>query len=141
MDIADLATLGARIVELSHKLKAKKNEREILDKDITALESELMPLVTEHSKVIASVVGAALPAPVPYVTPPHALPNGPRPQQQPKNDDAPPPIPTPDAAVKKKVLDYLRTAEEPGSAQTIAEALRLDPLVVRQVLSELARPR
>lgn len=125
MDVAELVTTGARIVELSEKLKELRAGRDAIQKDISELEKELMPLVAKHAKIIAEVVGAPVPAasPSPNVNGTSGVPG----------------IPEPTGDVKRRILQFLDQSEPGTSALDVATALRLDPMVVRQVMMDLRR--
>lgn len=132
MDVAELASVGAQIVEIGGKLKELREQRDAVNAHISELEKELMPLVTLHAKIIAHVIGAPIPSPAP---PPALVPakgggssgssGGPTPQVL--------------TAVKKKVVDFLQDAEPGMSAAEVAQALRLDPSIVRQAMADLSR--
>jgi hypothetical protein len=124
MDVVELTTLGAKIMEIGSKLKELRAERDEISKDITVLEKEILPLVTQHAKIIAEVIGVPIQPPAstshtPH-TPPHLL-------TEPNGD------------VTRRVLAYLEDAEPGVSAADVAAALRLDPLVVRAAMATMAR--
>ncbi len=128
-DLADLATIGSRIVELGMKLKELKAERGKIDADIAEVEKELMPLVAQHGKIIASVTGTVLPAP--------------KPAAPPKDPNAPAHPTRPAANVSRaRVIDFIKTrAVEGMSALDIADVLKVDALLVRECMREVADQR
>jgi hypothetical protein len=129
VDLADLAAIGSRIVELGMKLKELKVERDKIDADIAVVEKELMPLVAQHGKIIASVTGAVMTPPKPAAPP--RDPNAPaHPTRQPAN------------VSKARVMDFIKTrAVEGMSALDIADVLKVDALIVRECMKELADQR
>jgi hypothetical protein len=142
MSVAELATIGAKIVEIGETLKAKRTERDEINIEISSLEKELMPLVIQHSKIIAEVIGQPLP------TPPTAAPTGPTGWELPANRNqgrTSEPHGSPQtvnvAEAKKRILAYLDNAEAGVSAVEVAQELRMDAVVVRQVMADLARGR
>jgi hypothetical protein len=135
MDIANLAIIGAKIAEVGEKLKVLRGQRDEINEQIGSLEKELMPLVVEHSKIIAEIVGTP-PAPPP--APPGAFAGGGGP---------PPPIPQPGASpevlqkAKARILKYLDDAEPGVSAADVANALKMDPFLVRRIMGEMSMGR
>jgi hypothetical protein len=140
MDTSDLVPLGEKILEVGNRLKDLRAQRDSILTQISVLEAELTPLLVEHAKIIAEVAGAPPPVPPVYAPPasgapihgsPNGLVNGPpnHPQRLGEKE------------VRAKVLAYLEDAEPGASARDVAEALRLDPVVVRQVMADLMRGR
>jgi len=134
----DLITLSTKISELGTKLEGLRAKRLDLDNQISELEQALVPLVTQHTSMMATIMGRAMPAPI--RTPQ---------QQQPVPDSGAivPSVGT-DSPVnqqlKQRVMDYLKhyrktNDEEGASAQSIAEALHIDSALVRECFRELAR--
>lgn len=141
MNVAELVTIGAKIAEIGETLKSKRAERDELNAEISALEKELMPLVVEHSKIIAEVIGHPIQPPA---APPPPPPNwGPR-QLQANGGEIN--ITTQvnghgltNAQAKQRITDYLNKAEPGTSAADVAAALRMDPSLVRQVMADIMR--
>lgn len=126
VDFSDLATIGAQIAELGVKLKGLRSERDALNKLIEEAEAQLMPLVVQHSKIIADITGVALPKPAPRAATP---------------DSPPPGVPVANVA-KNRIKDYIKTrAQEGMSALDIAEALHVEAALVRECMNELMNPR
>ena len=135
MDIAEFASLGAQIVEVGEKLKEARVRRDAANAEISELEKQLGPLLTRHAQLIAEVVGSPMPtAPIQPVFQPVHVNGGPVPQPQggPATKEAL-------AVVKKRLVEFLEDAEPGVSAAEVAQALRLDPLIVRQAMADLSR--
>lgn len=127
MDATEFAQLGAAIVEKGQKLKELKSAREKLDQEIEGLEKELRPMVAQHSKFVAELVGQPTVSPVP----------GPKPRPVEESGGV-------TAELRQRVIAYADRHADPDtgvSAMEIAEGLKLDPAVVRQVLNEMALRR
>lgn len=128
MDITQFAQVGAKIAELSHKLKSKRTALDALQKEITTVEDELRPLVVEHSKMVAELVGSSgtVMVAAPAAGGPVAIQTG---------------VVNPAAldGIRSRLLQYLERADPGTSAGDVAEALKVDVLLVRQVMSEMAR--
>jgi hypothetical protein len=116
MDVAELTSIGSRIVELSSKLEGLRAKRTEAQAGIDEVETELKPLVLRHAQIIASVVGP--------LVPPAAPPDAPK----------APGVDPPAIEVRQKVLRFLSQAEDSISAMEVAERLHLDPVVVRQIM-------
>jgi hypothetical protein len=135
MSISDLAVLGTRIAELGTELAARRGQRTELDAEIAKLEKELGPLVSQHAQIIATLTS------VPVLS------------GLPTSAQAPAPAPTGplgpralDTGIKGRVFEYLKKArpnigEDGISAVDIADALKVDAYLVRQVLAELSEPK
>lgn len=125
MDVAELATLGTQIVELGTRLNGLKEQRDALNTEVVELEAELRPLVLKHAQIVASLVGTPVsPAPaVPSVDGRgrELLPDGPA------KDEA-----------RRRVVAYLADAEPGIGALEIASQLRLDGMLVRQIMFEMS---
>jgi len=134
MDVAEFASIGAKIVEVGEKLKELRGQRDDVNAQISTLEKELTPLLTRHAQLIAEVIGVPATAVLPVPTPGNGPPPGP---------NAPSGSPNAEALrlVKKRVLEFLDDAEPGLSAAEVATALRLDPTQVRQVMADLSRGR
>lgn len=144
MDASKLAELGTNIVRVSTELSKARATRDEAQGKVLALEAELMPLLAEHAKIIAGLVGtvsSAVAAPVLPVQPIsgglEGLGNGvvtPNPQVPPTS---------PNSQLKARVFEYLKNwnQDEPISASEIAEALRIDAVIVREALLELRNGR
>lgn len=127
MDLAEFSQVGADLIDLGGKLKAKKAQREELNAEISDLEEKIRPLIVRHSQLLAEVIGS----PPPIVIAPT---NGAG------NNNPPPPPPDPQTnhdALRKRVLQYLQHCEPGVSAGDVAEHLHLDPSLVRDVMREL----
>jgi hypothetical protein len=136
MDIANLAVIGGQIAEIGEKLKMLRGQRDEINTEISALEKQLMPLVVEHSKIIAEIVGVPPTPPAP--TPPiQQLSYG--------GGGSSPPVPQPGVTpevmqkAKTRILKYLDDAEPGVSAADVAGALKMDPFLVRQIMGQMAR--
>lgn len=128
LNIAEIATLGSQIAELGVKLISLREKRDALNAEIQGLESQLLPLVTEHSKLVAAIAGVTVAPPVMPV--PTAPPGG---QPLPVNL-----VPEP-SAYHQQMKARIR-ADLPKmqglAAQEIADRLRVDSALVREVLRE-----
>lgn len=153
MDASKLVELGTNIARISTELSKARAVRDEAQGKVLALEAELMPLLAEHAKLIAGLVGtvsAAVAAPVqpvqpvpggfggpvdgPELPPGVALPGMPPPRAAPTN---------PNSQMKARVFEYLKrlNQDEPVSATDIAEVLRIDAVIVREALLELRNGR
>lgn len=130
MDAAEFAQLGAALVEKGQKLKDLKEARDDLNTEIKELEKELRPLIAQHAKFVAELVGQPSVASVP----------DPKPESVPGSGNEPTLTPE----LKKKIIAYANSRADPEngiSAAEIAEALKLDPLLVRMAMNEMFRRR
>ena len=128
MNAAEFAELGAALIEKGNKLNELKEARDKLNQEIEALETELRPLVAQHAKFVAELVGQPTITPVPGTKPTSV----PGPGAEPKLSDD----------LKAKIKKYADTRADPEtgiSAQEIADALKIDPLLVRLALNDMAR--
>lgn len=139
MDISEFASVGAKIAELSLRLKQGRADLEVAQKAVTSLEDELRPLVVEHAKMVATLVGEAgvslaseMPAGV--VLSPNTsgivVPGRETSAQEAAR-----------ASLRKQLLRYLDNAPEGVSAIDVADALKVDVVLVRQIMGDMARGR
>jgi hypothetical protein len=141
MDIARLTELGPLLVEKGKLLNEKKAERDALNADIAELEKELTPLVIEHQKLVASLLGTAVPAPPPADDGPMHMGLGrPYPPRPGTPGGGPGGLPTANEKeqAKRKILAFLENAEPGISAYDIAQQLNIDGVLVRQIMFEMA---
>jgi hypothetical protein len=133
---AALITLGTQIAEVGMKLAQIRKQRDELSTQVSALELELMPLLQKHGALLAIIVGAAMPAPVPQAP-------APVPQPQPMAPPAGLPNPGGDqnAGLKQRIRMFLKNVDESVSALEIAEAIKVDASVVREVLLDMRNAR
>lgn len=129
MDLSDFSALGAKIAEISLELKSRRNERAKIQEQIQELEDTLRPLIGEHAKMIAELVGAsglqvAAPAAQAQGSPRDHVVLG----VDPRVEDN-----------KKRVLAYLQNSDGRIFAEDVAVALSLDPLIVRKIMGDYAR--
>ncbi len=126
MDAAiEFVEVGGKIMTLSGQLAPLKAERDALNEQITALERELVVLAGRYSELIAATLGTAMPKPaVPVVAPVLPGPAGPTP-----NDEK--------LALIRRVKGFLNNAEPGTSAMQIADALKVDASLVREVMREM----
>jgi len=129
INIAELATLGAQIAELGMKLAEMRARREAVNVEILAVEKDLLPLITKHAQLIASITGQV--AQIPQVFPtvqavPTALPGTPS-------------SVTSSNPSKERIVQYLKRCEPGSSALEIAEQIHVDPTLVREVMADLRR--
>lgn len=136
MDISDFASVGAKIAELSLKLKQGRADLEGAQKAVASLEDALRPLVVEHAKMVASLVGDAgilsapeMPAPGVALSP-IVVPGRETSAQEAAR-----------ASLRKQLLRYLDNAPEGVSAIDVADALKVDVVMVRQIMGDMARGR
>lgn len=147
----ELAALGSQIAEVGIELAKLKSERKTIDEQISTLESKILPLIKQHSGLLTGLVGslAAPPAPPPiqYAQPtPAPMPQyltEPSPQPQPM---MPPtqPMPAPQRGsdpTRERIKAFLRTVDQSVSAMDIADALKIDSSIVRDVLREMMHNR
>lgn len=124
MDAAEFVEVGGKIVELGGKLQLLKNQRTLLDDQISAMEAELVPLLSRHTELVSSVMGTAMPKPS---TAPVALPTV-------------APVPNERLVLITRIRSFLKDAENVDggiSATQIADALHVDPAIVREILRSL----
>lgn len=119
MDPQEFAKVGAELVEIGNALKDLKEERANLDLQITVLEKKLRPLVTQHAKFIAELVGEV--APPDPASGPLSLESG----------------PVDNTALKKRILAFVARSEPGVGPLEIADAIKVDPVLVRQVMMEM----
>jgi hypothetical protein len=127
VDAIEFVEVGGKIMKLGGDLAALREERKVLDEKISAMEKELLPLVGRHAELLSGVMGAAMPKPVtsspsPAVAQAAA---GPSPAEE-------------KASLMRRVKGFLNAAEPGTSAMQIAEALKVDPALVREVMRELS---
>jgi hypothetical protein len=125
MDAAKLMELTTEIVEVSGKLNALRAQRDSLTPQILPLEARLTVLMVEHGKLLGSLAGLSVPVPAPVAAPEAPSSSG-------------------DSSVKGRVLAYLRAhsgGDEPISATDVAEVLRIDATIVREVMMGLRNAR
>jgi len=124
MDAVEFTRISAALIELGSRLNELRAKRAEIDKEIVQLETEIRPLILQQSQMVAEIVG----------TPPAATAGLPA--------ASPSPVEDPNRAspeIRRRILDFLRKADEGISALEIAEALRIDSTVVRNVMREWAR--
>lgn len=132
MDAAEFVTVGGKIVELGSNLEQLRAQRETLNVQIEELERQLVPLLAKHSELVAAVMGRALPM-KPVVAP--ALP--PPPSLLTETE----PAPTVDRVrLKRQILQLIDNSEEQLSATEISEKLKVDAVLVREVMRSLRQP-
>lgn len=142
MDIARLTELGPLLVEKGTLLNQKKAERDALNAEIAELEKELTPLVIEHQKLVASLLGTPAPA-APLPTDDGSMHMGlgrPYPPRPGTPGGGPGGLPTTSEKeqAKRKILAFLENAEPGISAYDISQQLNIDGVLVRQIMFELA---
>jgi hypothetical protein len=120
MDAAEFAQVGAELVELGYRLNELKTERTRVEAEIAELEAKIRPLVVQHSQFVAQLIGAPAPS-VALVSPT-------TPEQRPDM-----------TLIERRVRHFLQSAEPGLSVHEIAAELKLDPVLVRQVMVELFR--
>lgn len=128
MDAAvEFVEVGGKIMTISGQLAPLKTEREALNEKITALEQELVVLAGRYSELLAATLGAAMPKPVALVPAPVAVqaPAGPAPGED-------------KLALTRRVKGFLNNAEPGTSAMQIADALKVDASLVREVMREMS---
>lgn len=124
MDAGEFVDIGGKIVAIGGQLEKLRVERDGLNSKITALETELLPLLTRHAELVSSLMSVALPKPV--AAPPSPQPPGPT------DGDA-------KVSLAKRVRGFLENAEPGTSATQIAEALKVDAALVREIMRGLTQ--
>lgn len=124
MDAAEFVDVGGKIMAIGGQLETLRGEREVLNTKITALEKELLPLLARHAELVSSLMGAAMPKPVAPAPLPLTQIPGPTPGDE-------------KVALARRIKGYLNNAEPGTSAMQIAEALKVDAALVREVMREL----
>jgi hypothetical protein len=89
------------------------------------MEKELLPLVGRHAELLAAVMGSAMPKPVAPVPVAAPLPTGPTPGDE-------------KVALMRRVKGFLNNAEPGTSAMQIADALKVEASLVREVMREMS---
>ena len=155
----EFADVSNQIVSIGGQLKAMRVKRDELNEEIGTLERELAPLVIKQQQLLAEITGVpmaplaavqAAPQPVPSVFQQEMAAAMPQPVMA--APAAPAPFQTGPAFNEQKVIEtrilrYLKESEEDPdttkgvSATHIAEVLKLDPIVVREVMFKLATGR
>jgi hypothetical protein len=125
MDAAEFVEVGGKIVTIGGQLEKLRTEREALDVQITALEKELFPLLGRHAELVSSLMGPVVSKPLP---PPVVL-QPPLPPDMIGGDDK--------VALARRIKGFLNNAEPGTSATQIAEALKVDASLVREVMRSL----
>jgi chromosome segregation ATPase len=128
MDAAEFANVGAELIEKSAKLAELRAQKAALDSQIALLETEIRPLVAKQAAFLKEIMGvtespAEAPAPPPHVQNGGSAPSG--------NQEA----------LKKRIKDYLKRCDPGVSATDVADVLKIDGVLVRQVMGEMARGR
>ena len=124
MDAAEFVEVGGKIMTIGGQLEKLRAERDVLNAQITGLEKELLPLLGRHAELVSSLMGSAMPKPVVPSPVPAPVPTGPT-----AGDDK--------VALMRRVKGFLNNAEPGTSASQIAEALKVDPALVREVMRDL----
>jgi hypothetical protein len=160
MDAGKLVELGTRIVAISVELSGARAARDEAQSKVLAMETELMPLLAEHAKLIGALAGSVtaslLPTPAQpqYVQPvpgggpsvglPVGLPGVGLPGI-PAGAAAPPVAPGSgsNAQLKQRVFEYLKRLDqdEPVSASDVADVLKVDSFLVREAMMEMRSKR
>lgn len=145
-DPSEMVELGAELANAGAKLKELKAERDRLNEEIAKLEAHVRPLTLKYSQLLVEIVGplpqpAGEPAPVPPPTPPSLFENTTPPPQAMQTTTFAPNVQSakPPDGLRQRVLAYLQRVkpDENLSALEIAEALHVDPVIVRQVMIEI----
>jgi len=136
MDIARLTELTPLLLEKGTLLNEKKAARDELNAEIAELEKELNPLVVEHSKLVASLLGTSA-AVAPVVAQPMGL-GQPYPARDGTAGGGPLDYRSDKEQAKRKILAFLENAEPGISAYDISQQLNIDGVIVRQIMAELA---
>lgn len=129
MDAAEFVEVGSKILKIGTQLSDLRAEREALDKQISLLESEFVPLVVRHGELLAEMAGTAMPKPPPPPAPVPTFSVTPAPA----NDKM---------LLVNRIKGFLKQAEESEqdqrpSATQIAEALKVDPTLVREIMRDV----
>lgn len=137
MDIARLTELTPLLLEKGTLLNEKKAARDALNAEIAELEKELNPLVIEHSKLVASLLGTPVATAPAEGTHPMGLgyPSPPRPGT-PGGGGLP--TASEKEQAKRKILAFLENAEPGISAYDISQQLNIDGVLVRTIMFEMA---
>jgi hypothetical protein len=127
LDLARLTTLGGQIAALGTQLNDLRGQRDALSLQVVALEQQITPLLLEHAQIIAAITqGMGGPPP----SPTSAL--GQRPPHQ-----VAAPAPSGDPAMKARIKAFLKSSGKGMSALEVGDALRIDSMLVREVLVEM----
>lgn len=146
MELADFARLGDQIAEKSLALKSEREKAAHILRGIKALEDELRPLVEQHAKMVAEMLGSVAP---PTVIAPAPYPVQPTQKSTPGMNFGSPTGANPVIeSAKQRIRQYIRSSEDGQqdtakgiSATSVAEALGVDSGLVREVLFEMSRGR
>lgn len=127
MDAAEFVSVGAKIMEIGAQLESLRGERDALSAKISGLEKELLPLMARYNELMASVMGAAMPKPPPAAVPAALSVHS---ASGLVGDDK--------IKLTRRIKKFLEEAEPGTSAMQIADALKVDAALVREVLREFA---
>lgn len=138
INVAEIATLGGQIAELGLKLHGLRETRDELNEQIKVLEEALMPLLTQHAALLASITGAVLSPPAPVYASQEPV-SGALPINTGMGAGGNVALSGVDTVVLKKKIQTFLQGREGASAMEIAESLRVDPTHVRHVLIQMAQ--
>jgi hypothetical protein len=123
MDAQELIEVSQNVAQLGGELTELRNQRKSLDEAIEEKEKALEPLLTRHEELIRELRGVPKAPP----TPVHRAP--PLPPHANRNANSP--------EMKQRIIKFLETAEPGLSAGEVADALKIDPVVVREAMREM----
>ena len=129
MDAKELVEVSTQVAQLGGELTELRDQRKVLDEQIAQKEKELEPLLVRHEELIRELRGAPK-APPPVLA---SAPSGPHAPSRGPADRADSP------ELRKRLMLFLERAEPGISAAEIADALKVDPVLVRQVMMDMAR--
>jgi hypothetical protein len=137
-DAATLVQLGANIVEVSNKLAVARKLLASAQAQVASLELELRPLLTTHAALLSTALSPsdAITPPAPRLLMERPLDAaGPVPGQSVRQVASQEEGPGPKSRIKHFLRE--RVGDDPISAFDVAEALKVDASVVREVMREI----
>lgn len=126
--VVESVEIGGKIMTLSGQLAPLKAERDALNEKIQVLEKELLGLAGRYSELVSATLSAVMPKPLAFVA---AAPTTPPPTGPSPGDEK--------VLLMRRVKGFLNNAEPGTSASQIADALKVDAALVREVMRDLSQ--
>lgn len=137
MDAAEFAEIGAKIVKHGVELEKLRSERDALNSQIQILEKELLPLLARHSELIAAMMGRPItPVAAPTPTAVSVTSASGVPLANTLGEAAM--VPQVDRKIlRRRIQKLMEEADDAMSAMDIAERLKIDAVLVREIMLEM----
>jgi len=126
---SELVVLGSKIAEIGEKLKELRGRRKVVEQEIEEAETELRPLLVRHTTLLAEIMGEVLPSP------PTPLPS----VQRTGDGEKPGGLSVEANPAKERVRAFLKTVAPGTWVSDIADAIKIDAALVREVMREMAQ--